>query len=96
LFRLGAHGTVFTSAVLRTGRSVWTSSIPRFGWHGLANVLRSQGIRSAGAFPVEFGSRIAAVIEVLSVDQLQCDLATDALARELAAQIADKFHLRVP
>ena len=94
LFRLGSEGTVFTAAVLRLGRPVWSSTIPRFGWHGLASVLRSHGIRSGGAFPMLIGSRVAAVIEVLSVDRLQCDLASEALADELSKQIADRFALR--
>lgn len=94
LFRLGSQGTAFTSAVLRLGRSVWTGSIPRFGWHGLASVLRSHGVSSGGAFPVQIGTRMAAVIEVLSVDRLQCDLASEALAADLAAQIATRFRLR--
>ena len=94
LFRLGSDGTVFTAAVLRLGRPVWSSAIPRFGWHGLASVLRAHGVRSGGAFPVVIGARVAAVIEVLSVDRLQCDLASEALAADLAAQIADRFTLR--
>lgn len=88
LFRLGGSGTAFSEAVLRLGRSVWTASIPRFGWHGLAACLRSHGIRSGGGFPVHVGDRIAAVIEVMSFDRLQCDLATEALAAELAEAIA--------
>lgn len=94
LFRLGHEGTSFTTAVLRLGRPVWTASIPRFGWKGLAAVLRAQGVRSGGAFPVQIGSRVAAVIEVLSVDHLQMDLASESLAAELAGQIAERFRLR--
>jgi hypothetical protein len=93
LFRLGSQGTAFTSAALRLGRSVWTASIPRFGWQGLAACLRSHGVRSGGSFPVRIGDRIAAVIEVLSFDRLQCDLASEALAAELAEQIAERFRL---
>lgn len=93
LFRLGREGTAFTSAVLRTGRPVWSSNIPRFGWHGLAAVLRGHGIRSGGAFPVHVGLRMAAVIEVLSFDRLQMDLASEALAGELASQIDARFSL---
>ena len=93
LFRLGSTGTAFTEAVLRLGRSVWTSSIPRFGWHGLAASLRSHGIRAAGGFPVLVGDRIAAVLEVMSFDRLQCDLATEALATELADAIAARARV---
>jgi hypothetical protein len=93
LFRLGNEGTAFTTAVLRLGRPVWTASIPRFGWHGLAAVLRAQGVLSGGAFPVQIGSRVAAVIEVLSVERLQMDLASEALAQELAGEIANRFRL---
>src|ERR1043165_7563251 len=60
LFRLGSKGTVFTEAVLRLGRSVWTSTIPRFGWHGLAACFRTHGIKSGGGFPVRIGDRMAA------------------------------------
>lgn len=88
LFRLGAGGTAFTEAVLRLGRPVWTSSIPRFGWHGLAACYRSHGIKSGGGFPVRIGDRMAAVIEVMSFDRLQCDLASEALAGEVAEAIA--------
>jgi len=95
LFRLGREGTAFTSAVLRLGRPVWTSSIPRFGWHGLAAVLRSHGIHSGGAFPIQVGTRVGAVIEVLSTDQLKCDLASEALVAELAPQIEERFQLDV-
>ncbi len=93
LFRLGREGTAFTSAVLRLGRSAWTSSIPRFGWHGLAAVLRAHGIRSGGAFPIQLGARIGAVIEVLSTDQMQMDLASEALVAELGPQIEARFRL---
>jgi hypothetical protein len=93
LFRLGRDGTAFTSAVLRDGGPVWSATIPRFGWHGLAAVLRSHGVRSGGAFPVRIGSRIGAVIEVFSLDSLQVDLASEALAAELATQIEARFRL---
>jgi hypothetical protein len=73
---------------------VWTAAIPRFGWHGLAAALRAHGVRSAGAFPVPVGSRIAAVLEVFSLDRLQCDLASDALAADLAKQIGERFRLQ--
>ena len=92
LFRLGSQGTVFTEAVCRLGRSVWTSTIPRFGWHGLAACFRTHGIKSGGGFPVRIGDRMAAVIEVMSFDRLQCDLASEALAAELATAIAQRFH----
>jgi hypothetical protein len=92
LFRLGAKGTVFTEAVLRLGRPVWTASVPRFGWHGLAASFRTHGIKSGGGFPVRVGDRMAAVIEVMSFDRLQCDLASEALAAELADAIADRFR----
>jgi hypothetical protein len=94
LFRLGSEGTTLTSAVLRLGRPIWTAAIPRFGWHGLAAALRAHGLRSGGAFPVPLGSRMGAVLEVLSFDRLQCDLASEALAAELAAQIGERFRLQ--
>lgn len=92
LFRRGAEGTVFTEAVCRLGRPVWTSTIPRFGWHGLAACFRAHGIKSGGGFPVRLGERMAAVIEVMSTERLQCDLASEALAAELAEAIAQRFH----
>jgi hypothetical protein len=92
LFRLGAEGTAFTEAVLRLGRPVWTAAVPRFGWHGLAACFRTHGIKSGGGFPVRVGDRMAAVIEVFCFDRLQCDLATEALAAELADAIADRFR----
>jgi hypothetical protein len=92
LFRLGGKGTVFTEAVLRLGRPIWTNSIPRFGWHGLASCFRTHGIKSGGGFPVRIGDRMAAVIEVMSFDRLQCDLASEALAAELADAIAERFR----
>ncbi|HVV37145.1 MAG TPA: GAF domain-containing protein [Acidimicrobiales bacterium] len=95
LFRLGGKGTVFTEAVLRLGRPVWTSTIPRFGWHGLASSFRTHGVRSGGGFPVRIGDRMAAVLEVMSFERLQCDLASEALAGELADAIADRFRLHV-
>jgi len=88
LFRLGSTGTVFTEAVLRLGRPVWTATIPRFGWHGLASCFRTHGIKSGGGFPIRIGDRMAAVIEVMSFDRLQCDLASEALAAEVAEAIA--------
>jgi hypothetical protein len=92
LFRLGSKGTAFTEAVLRLGRPVWTSTIPRFGWHGLAACYRAHGIKSGGGFPVRIGDRMAAVFEVMSFERLQCDLASEALAAELADAIANRFR----
>lgn len=94
LFRLGREGTALTSAVLRMGRGVWLPTIPRFGWQGLAAALRAHGVRSGGAFPIQVGSRVGAVVEVLSLDRLQCDLATEALVADLAPQITERFSLR--
>ncbi len=92
IFRLGHEGTALTAAALRLGRPVWTASVPRFGWQGLGVVLRNHGIQSAGAFPIVLGSRVGAVIELLSFDKLQCDLASDALAAELAAKLAQVYR----
>ncbi len=93
LFRLGKGATAFTETVLELGRPVWSDTIPRFGWNGLAAVLRSHGVRSGGAFPIRIGARVAAVIEVFSFNCLQMDLASEALAAELEAQIAERFPL---
>jgi hypothetical protein len=93
LFRLGSSGTVFTSAVLRLGRPVWTAHIPRFGWHGLAGVLRNHGVKSGGAFPMFIDMRVAAVVELLSFEKLQADLASEALAEELSKQLEVRFGL---
>ena len=95
LFRLGREGTALTAAALRLGRSVWTATVPRFGWRGLGAVLRNSGVQSGGAFPILVGSRVAAVIEVLSLDRLQCDLASEALANDLAARLADVYRRTV-
>lgn len=87
LFRLGHEGTALTALALRTGLPVWTATIPRLGWKGLGRVLRDHGIKSAGAFPLIMGERVGAVIELLSFDTLQADLASDALFSELAHQL---------
>lgn len=87
LFRLGHEGTALTASALRTGLPVWTATIPRLGWKGLGRVLRDHGIKSAGAFPLITGDRVGAVIELLSFDHLQADLASDALFSELAQQL---------
>lgn len=91
LFRLGGDGTPLTAAALRLGTSVWTDAIPRSGWKGLGRVLRDHGVKSAGAFPIVLGERIGAVIELLSFDKLQCDLASEALAADLTTRIASRY-----
>lgn len=91
LCRVADNGTVFTSAVLRLGRPVWTNSIPHFGWRGLAQALRAHGVRSGGGFPFVVGNRLGAVVELLCFDDLSCDLASEALAAELADQVAARF-----
>lgn len=91
VYRLGHEGTALTAAALRTGLPVWTDSIPRLGWKGLGRVLRDHGVKSAGAFPIVLGSRVGAVIELLSFDKLQADLASDALAAELAVRLAEGY-----
>ncbi len=93
LFRLGGDGTYLTAAALRTGAPVWTDSIPRRGWKGLGRVLTLHGVKSGGAFPIVLGERVGAVIELLSFDRLQCDLASEALAAELAAKLATRYTL---
>lgn len=92
LFRLGREGTALTAAALRLGRSVWTATVPRFGWRGLGAVLRNNGVQSGGAFPIFVDGRVGAVIELLSFDRLQCDLASEALAGELGEQLADVYR----
>ena len=88
LFRLGSDGTPLSAAALRLGGPVWTDSVPRLGWKGLGRVLRDHGVKSAGAFPIVLGERVAAVIELLSFDKLQCDLASEALAADLSTRLA--------
>ena len=92
IVRLCQDGTALTAAVLRLGRPVWTTSIPRFGWHGLGAVLRNHGIQSAGAFPIVVGSHVGAVIELLSFDKLQFDLSSEALMRQIAPMIAEVYR----
>ncbi len=91
LFRLGAEGTSLTAAALRLGGPVWNESIPRLGWKGLGRVLRDHGVKSGGAFPILLGERVAAVIELLSFDKLQCDLASEALAADLNTRLASRY-----
>ncbi|MEY2396973.1 MAG: hypothetical protein QOJ00_147 [Actinomycetota bacterium] len=92
LFRLGVEGTSLSAAALRLGGPVWTDSIPRVGWKGLGRVLRDHGLQSAGAFPIMLGERVAALIEVLSFDKLQCDLASEALAADLGVRLARRYE----
>jgi hypothetical protein len=54
--------------------------------------FRTRGIKSGGGVPVRIGDRMAAVSEVFSFDRLQCDLASEALAGELAEAIAARFR----
>lgn len=95
LFRLGREGTALSAAALRLGRAVWTATVPRFGCRELGLVLRSSGIQSGGAFPVLVGERVAAVVEVLSFERLHCDLASEALAAQLTARLADVYRRTV-
>ena len=91
LYRIGHEGTALTAAALRTGLPVWTTTIPRLGWKGLGRVLRDHGIKSGGAFPMVIGERVGAVIELLSFDKLQADLASDALAADIAKRLAEGY-----
>jgi hypothetical protein len=94
LFRLIAgegEMTPITAAALKAGGPVWIPSIPRVGWKGTGRLLRSHGIKSGGAFPFVANERVVAVIELLSFESLQCDLASNALAEELTPMIATRY-----
>ncbi len=96
LFRLIAgegETTPITAAALKAGGPVWIPSIPRVGWKGTGRLLRAHGIKSGGAFPFVFDERVVAVVEVLSFEALQCDLASTALAEEMAPLVADRYRL---
>ncbi len=78
LYRLRPPGTGLTREGLRSRSPVWVSSIstrPAFVRGGL---LTRFGIRSGIALPVTVDHWVAAVIEVLSLEQLEPDPAIEA------------------
>lgn len=95
LFRLIAgegETTPITAAALKAGGPVWVPSIPRVGWKGTGRLLRAHGVHSGGAFPFVVDGRVVAVIELLSFEALQVDLASNALAEELAPLVAARYQ----
>lgn len=94
LFRIIAgegETTPITAAALKAGTPVWVPSIPRVGWKGTGRLLRAHGVKSGGAFPFVFDGRVVAVVELLSFEALQCDLASKALADEVAPLLATRY-----
>lgn len=94
IFRLIAgegEMTPITAAALRAGGPVWIPSIPRVGWKNTGRLLRAHGLQSGGAFPFVVDGRVVAVVELLCFEALQCDLASNALAEELAPMIAARY-----
>lgn len=95
LFRLIAgegETTPMTAAALKAGGAVWVPAIPRMGWKSTGRLLRAHGLQSGGAFPFVVDGRVVAVVELLSFEPLQCDLASNALAEELAPMIATRYQ----
>jgi hypothetical protein len=92
LFNVSCDGSPLTAAALKAGTSVWLPTIPRIGWKGIGRMLRAHGVKSGGAFPFIIDGRVVAVIEVLSFETLQCDLASDALAEELMPALASSYR----
>ncbi len=92
LFGVGGAGSPLTAEALKAGGPVWIPAIPRVGWKGIGRLLRSHGVRSGGAFPFVVDGRVVAVIELLSFEALDCDLASNALAAELAPLIATPYR----
>ena len=62
--------------------------LARFGRHASGRM----GSSPAAVSPSASATASAAVIEVMSIERLQCDLASEALAAELAEAIADRFR----
>lgn len=94
LFRLIAgegETTPITAAALKAGGPVWVPLIPRVGWKGTGRLLRAHGIKSGGAFPFVHDGRVVAVIELLCFEALQVDLASTALAEELAPLVTSRY-----
>lgn len=94
LFRmlcLGVEGSPLTAEALKTGEPVWAPTIPR-SWKGCSRLFRVHGVKSGGAFPFVVDGRVAAVVELLSLEELHCDLASEALAVELAPLVASRYR----
>lgn len=88
LFRLNPPGTGLTRAAVRDRGPVWMPSIaeaPRFVRRDL---LARYGVRAGAALPVCVGSKIAAVIELLSLRELD----RDAVPAETIAAITTELH----
>ncbi|MDP1793078.1 MAG: GAF domain-containing protein, partial [Acidimicrobiales bacterium] len=92
MFCAGSDGSPLTAAALQEGGPVWMPAIPRVGWKGIGRMLRAHTVKSGGAFPFIIDSRVVAVVELLSFEPLACDLASNALAEELAPMIASRYR----
>lgn len=92
MFRGGSDGSPFTAAALKAGAPVWIPAIPRVGWKGIGRLLRAHNVQAGGAFPFIVDGRVVTVVEVLSFELLACDLASSALAEELAPAIAARYR----
>lgn len=88
LYRLQPPGTGLTRAAVRRRAPVWVPSIAEVPVFARASLLARHGIRSGAAFPVAVGPRLVAVIELLSVHQLEPDPVVEAAAGALTARLA--------
>ena len=78
LFRLNPPGTGLTRAAVRDRRPVWMPSLPNGPTFVRKDLLTRHGVRSGAAFPVSVGSKIAAVVELLFLSELDPDDLPDA------------------
>lgn len=89
LFRLSPPGTGLTRAAVRDRAPVWMPSIrevPRFVRRDL---LARYGVRAGAAIPVAVGSKIAAVIELLSLRELDCSPVPEATVEAVTVELHD-------
>ncbi len=91
MFCAGSDGSPLTAAALKEGAPVWMPAIPRVGWKGIGRLLRAHSVKSGGAFPFIIEGRVVAVVELLSFEALQSDLASSALAEALAPMVAARY-----
>lgn len=89
LFRLSPPGTGLTRAAVRNRAPVWMPSIrevPRFVRRDL---LARYGVRAGAAIPVAVGSKIAAVIELLSLRELDRSPVPEATVEAVTVELHD-------
>lgn len=83
LFRLRPPGTGLTRAAVRDRAPVWLPSIPDAPGFVRRELLVRHGVRAGAAYPIAVGSKIAAVVEVLGL----CELDRDAVPADTVAAV---------